>query len=155
MVELKYEANKVVALEHELRNTKEHLNLVKHKLGAKKDLYHREWLETIERKLEDTGRTWCTWCKQLIYKEKATERYDLYSKSDNYSPVFAHTSTKHRVCTTCAPKLSSPKEAKKFEAMFNKDATQDEMPEKVRDQAAELFDMPPYNPTKETYGSHS
>ncbi|MDE2100521.1 MAG: hypothetical protein KGL39_24975 [Patescibacteria group bacterium] len=107
--------------------------------------YEKEWREVFERSLADSGLFPCTYCCRICLASSLQERWSLYSKSDNYGPVFAHTATKHSACSECAEKLASPREAKKFDAMFEVDDSK-RIPDKAIEALIPLLNLSPREP---------
>lgn len=152
MMELEYAARGLVRTQEAIRSSEESLKENKRVFVDSIREYQDEWKRVFHQKLEDSGRTWCSYCGLIILKESAKERYSLYSKSDNYGPVFAHTSTKYRVCTICSESLSTADQAKEFKAMFNEDHSE-KLPSLSLDAAKDLFQMPAYDPLKDVNDS--
>ena len=123
-------AGRVVEAREAVEQMQEELGAMREELYALTEEYDALWEAKFHALTKESRLSWCTWCGAVRDSEYLREAYSLMSKSDDYSPPFPHTSTKHRACSECLPKLSTKSEAKKFNAMFNDDET-DAIPSNV------------------------
>jgi hypothetical protein len=93
-------------------------------------LYEEQWQTLFEQALVEARLSWCTRCGAVRDSQYLQEAWELYAKSDNYGPVFAHTATKHRACSNCRGRLADAREAARFGAMFVHDQTKETVPRK-------------------------
>lgn len=114
----------VVSYHNEVVKLSNSLSVAQKNFADESKRYDQEWQKIFKRACKEARLSWCTYCGAVRDSEYLFDDvYELYSKSDNYGPVFPHTATKHRVCSNCVMKLSTKKEAQEFDAMFNKDQT--------------------------------
>lgn len=146
MTDLEYLAEDVMRKRADVEDLEVEIEQAQSAYRAARAEYVEKWDKAFWQLVKESRLSWCTWCGAVRDAEFLVEGYDLYTKSENYGPEFAHTSTKHRVCSQCEPRLQSKSKAQAFRAMFSEDDTGDLPNDETLAELCARIKLPPREP---------